>query len=104
MTSRRGLMKGTVEVLGSTYRITTSKALRVGDEVMVETGLAEHGCRNDVAFLTPSDATRLSDQKRMVRGVTVLTVAEVNHKKLEIRLAGADGWLPIHRTCPCIIR
>lgn len=97
------LMTGIITLRdGATYKITTSKNLRVGDEVMVAryTDLNT----NRVMVVTPSVAQRMTDQQRMINDVTVMTVAKVDKNAKRVYLHGASETIDIWRTTPCIVR
>ena len=102
------LMTGMITLHGgATYKVTTSKNLRVGDEVMV----ARFDNPKRVVVVTPSEAQRMTDQQRMMNGVTVLTVAKVEQVRLfgsdnakRVHLHGEVSTIDIARTTPCIVR
>jgi hypothetical protein len=101
------LMTGILSLRWGIYEITTSKNLRVGNEVMV----ARFDNENGVRLVTPSEAKRMTDQQRMMNGVTVLTVAKVERACIygsknakRVHLHGASSTIDIWRTQPCIVR
>jgi hypothetical protein len=87
---------------GATYRITTSKNLRVGDEVMVSRYIDRN--INRVMVVTPSEAKRMTDQQRMINDVTVMTVAKVDQNTKRVHLHGEAATIDISRTTPCVVR
>lgn len=97
------LMTGSITLrCGATYKITTSKNLRVGDEVMVSRYTDRN--INRVSVVTPSEAKRMTDQQRMMRSVTVMTVVKVDKNAKRVHLDGASETIDIWRTTPCIVR
>lgn len=97
------LMTGSITLrCGATYKITTSKNLRVGDEVMVSRYTDRN--INRVSVVTPSEAKRMTDQQRMMRSVTVMTVVKVDKNAKRVHLDGTSETIDIWRTTPCIVR
>lgn len=104
-TSPKRLLTGIITLLGgATYKITSSKNLRVGDEVMVSRYTDRNTAR--IMVVTPSTAKRMTDQYRMMHDVTVMTVAKVDKKAKRVHLHGASAseTIDIWRTTPCIVR
>jgi hypothetical protein len=87
---------------GATYRITTSKNLRVGDEVMVSRYTDRN--INRIMVVTPNAAKRMTDQQRMISDVTVMTVAKVEKNTKRVHLHGSAATIDISRTTPCVVR
>lgn len=105
--SPKRLLDGILSLRWGTYRITTTKNLRVGDEVMV----ARFPNSEQVHAVTPSEAKRMTDEQRMLNDVTVLTVAKVERVRLygsdnakRIHLHGESRTLDVARTSPCLVR
>jgi hypothetical protein len=99
-TSNPRLLTGQVEVLGTTYRITTSKELRVGDEVLVK----KPSKRHLLGVVSPTEAKRLTDSQRIANDVTVMTVSSVDRRAKRVHLNGTSEPLHIDRTAPCVVR
>lgn len=102
MTTQR-LMTGIVTTYsGGTYRITTSKNLRVGDEVMVSRYTDRN--INRIMVVTPNAAKRMTDKWRMRHDATVMTVAKVDKNAKIVHLHGAAETIDISRTTPCVVQ
>lgn len=97
------LIKGFIsDHSGATYKVTTSKNLQLGDEVMVSRYMDRN--TNRIAVVTPSVAQRMTDQQRMMNDVTVMTVAKVDQKTKCVHLHGVSEMIDISRTTPCVVR
>ena len=104
-TTPQRLMTGIIsDRSGATYKITTSKNLRVGDEVMV----ARYTDRNTprIRVVIPSTAKRMTDQQRIMNDVTMMTVAKVDQstKRVHLQGYGVSEMIDISRTTPCVVR
>lgn len=93
------LLTGYMEVFGVSFKITTSKNLRVGDRVMT----FARGGRFPRWFVTPSTARTLSEAKRVDYDVQISVVACVDKKNGWVLVGGFPDRFSLDRTSPCLI-
>ena len=107
----RKMLTGSVSVLGSTYKITTSKNLKVGDEVLVQQYHQRWQAPNDpprpldaVQVVIPSLARKLTEKTRTAKNISVMTVTKVDERTKRVHLDGTTATLNIARTTTCVVK